>query len=144
MANREMMRWRRLIASRPDDWGQRLAFSDWLEEQGMLLEAEGQRWQAREKKHPHRVGKGTLTRFVWYCEPDCNKDKPEYARLSYGLFFLKRKGVKHYGTYRTTSTNHTTLETRLATILWRKKHGADEQETPSESAALQRDQSATT
>jgi uncharacterized protein (TIGR02996 family) len=44
--------WYALLAARPDDWPTRLVFGDWLDERGEDAAANGQRWQASEKKHP--------------------------------------------------------------------------------------------
>jgi hypothetical protein len=60
--------WYTLLADRPDDWPTRIAFGDWLEEQGNDAAANGQRWQAWKGKYPERTDwasaywRGTNTR----------------------------------------------------------------------------------
>jgi len=41
-----------LLDRNPSDWDTRLLYADWLEEQGLNVRANGQRWQARERKCP--------------------------------------------------------------------------------------------
>jgi uncharacterized protein (TIGR02996 family) len=39
-----------ILDRNPADWDTRLLYADWLEEQGQHVRANGQRWQARERK----------------------------------------------------------------------------------------------
>jgi uncharacterized protein (TIGR02996 family) len=48
--------WQALLDREPADSALRLQYSDWLEEQGLLNEAEVQRWLARAGKHPNPTG----------------------------------------------------------------------------------------
>jgi uncharacterized protein (TIGR02996 family) len=53
----------------PDDWDHRRVFSDWLEEQGRLPEAETQKWMAQNQKHPRFLGgTGTTDSWLWGAE----------------------------------------------------------------------------
>ena len=44
--------WDVLLNCEPINWGARLAYSDWLEEQGRLPDARWQRWLATNQKSP--------------------------------------------------------------------------------------------
>lgn len=46
------------LSQNPADWELRLVYSDWLEENGDQVAAEGQRWQAANQKHPQLMGVG--------------------------------------------------------------------------------------
>ena len=43
--------WYAMIEANPADWDQRLVFSDWLEQQGEDVLANGQRWQVEHEGH---------------------------------------------------------------------------------------------
>jgi uncharacterized protein (TIGR02996 family) len=56
-----------ILNSNPSDWDTRFFYSDWLAEQGLNVRANGQRWQAVNKKRPSRFGlfNGLNTDFDW-------------------------------------------------------------------------------
>jgi uncharacterized protein (TIGR02996 family) len=55
--------WYRLLERNHNDFEVRLVFADWLEEQGMLKEATGMRWQATNRQ---RAWKSGYDSWHWY------------------------------------------------------------------------------
>ena len=66
----------------------RLAFADWLEEQGLDVEAEVQRWLARESRHPHRCEfRGRVTYDWWLLSAETqHREDVGHATVPYALF----------------------------------------------------------
>jgi uncharacterized protein (TIGR02996 family) len=56
-----------ILDQNPSDWDTRYQYADWLEEQGQQVRANGQRWQAVNKKRPLRFGlfNGRHADFDW-------------------------------------------------------------------------------
>ncbi len=53
--------WEKLLDSKPNDFTTRLVYADWLEEQGLVNEAQAQRWMGTHHKFPKR----TRRQRVW-------------------------------------------------------------------------------
>jgi uncharacterized protein (TIGR02996 family) len=64
--------WETLLDEDPVDPQRRLEYADWLEERGLGVEAEVQRWLARERRRPNRIG----------CQPSAQYDPNGYFRWS--------------------------------------------------------------
>lgn len=56
--------WWSLLTRDPDDWDTRLAFADWLNDQGELVLERGQRWQVQHQKFPSSCPYDEWTWFV--------------------------------------------------------------------------------
>ncbi len=50
--------WERILDGDPSDGATRLIYADWLEEEGLAVEAELQRWLGRAGKYPSRCSDG--------------------------------------------------------------------------------------
>lgn len=59
----------------PDNWPVRLAYSDLLEQQERMQEAQAQRWMVEHKRHPANKGGVVL---VWHWWPE---NREEYSRM---------------------------------------------------------------
>jgi uncharacterized protein (TIGR02996 family) len=65
----------RRLGRRPDDWGLRLVYADWLEEEGETALAAAQRYMAEHEAWPRRAGSVDPTRrpdldaisWDWWC-----------------------------------------------------------------------------
>jgi uncharacterized protein (TIGR02996 family) len=107
----------------PDDWELRSVYSDWLEENGRLPEAEAQRWMSQNKRHPKKntygpPGYHQVVDWDWTGALDTQADLAKYSShfLPYHTWRFLDQKIGH-------ATRHG-AETELAQALQRQKqHG---------------------
>jgi uncharacterized protein (TIGR02996 family) len=98
-----------LLAINQTDWNTRVIYADWLEEQGEHVRANGQRWQAKNKKHPRKWDKHNDTTLqaiknLWFWFDDQIDDwancLPQHIFIEIGFQF-PHSGYKDFRFYRT-------------------------------------------
>lgn len=117
--------WIRLLDAEPDNWGARLIYSDWLEEQDEGERAEGQRFQAENQKRPEppethesKFGWGECWNW-WSVDGRCkNSDSHSQSQLPDWLYrALAGQAVPaSSGTYRTRHEAELALAAALAKL----------------------------
>jgi uncharacterized protein (TIGR02996 family) len=87
--------WQSLLDREPADATLRLQYSDWLEEQGQMTDAEVQRWLARASKYPNWTG----IDWEWWQEGIIDPCLASHRILPRALFLRLSGGRLAYRTY---------------------------------------------
>lgn len=107
-----------LLDEYPHDWEMRLVYADWLDEIGETVKANGQRWQAMERKTPKRSN--GVTAWYWLDSKWEHFAIPAAALIPNHLCGSPKHRTKVYSIFETRQDAEAELAAELAAELRRQ------------------------